>query len=57
MKNQSIKTNASEKNNETKAYYFSTTAGAQAKNLPIQTLENVLKGNDKSKQVLYQSKH
>ena len=34
-----IETNASETNIEAGAYYFSATEGAQAKNLPIQTLE------------------
>ena len=38
----------SETNIEAKAYYFFATAGVQAKNLPIQTLENVLKGKNKS---------
>ena len=56
-KNQPIKTNASEKNNEAKANYFSATAGAQANKLLIQTLENAFKGNDKFKQVVDQFKH
>ena len=40
MKNQSIKTNASEKNNEGKADYSSATAGLQAKKLSTHKLEN-----------------
>ena len=51
-KNQPIETNASEKNNESKADYFSATAVAQANKIPIQTLENAFKGNDKFKQVV-----
>ena len=48
-KNQSIETNASEKNNEAKADYFSTMVGEQANKPLTQTLENTFKGNDKSK--------
>ena len=47
-KNQPIETNASETNIEAEAYYFSATAGARAKNLPIQILENAPKGKNKS---------
>ena len=47
-KSQPIETNTSEKNNEAKANYFSATAGLQAKNLPIQTLENAIKCKNKS---------
>ena len=56
-KNQPIETNASEKDNEAKAYYFSATAGAQANKLPTQTLENAFKGNDKLKQIVDRFKH
>ena len=54
---QSIKTYASEKNNEAKADYLSATAGEQADKLSIQTHENAFKGNDKFKQVVDQFKH
>ena len=46
-KNQPIETNASEKNNEAKADYFSAMAGLQANTFPTQTLENAFKGNNK----------
>ena len=45
------------RNIEAKAYYFFATAGAQANQLPTQTLENAFKGNDKLKQVVDQFKH
>ena len=51
-KNQPIETNASEKNNEPKADYFSATVGEQANKPPNQTIENTFKGNDKFKQVV-----
>ena len=47
-KTQSIETYASEKNNEAKADYLSAMAGEQADKLPIQTLENALKGKNKN---------
>ena len=47
-----LRQNASEKNIEAKAYYFSATAGAQANKIPTQTLENAFKGNDKLKQTV-----
>ena len=51
-KGQLIKTNASEKNNKAKAYYFSATVGVQVNKLPTQTLENAFKGNGKLKQIM-----
>ena len=52
IKTQPIETNASEKNNEAKADYFSATTGEQANKPPTQTLERAFKGNDKFKQVV-----
>ena len=56
-KGQLIKTNASEKNVEAKSCHFSAMVGVQANELPIQTLENAFKGNDKLTQVVDQFKH